>query len=83
MTDDKQQVPSVGRIVHMIMPNGEHRPAIIVKVWAQHPRPETACNLHVFFDKFDTGEQDVTSRQQGTAPGSWHWPEYVPPVPAS
>lgn len=36
-----------GRIVHFVMPNGEHRPAIIVKNWS-----ETAgtSNLIVFSD---------------------------------
>ena len=41
-----------GRIVHFVMPNDEHRPAIIVKVWNH----ETGyVNLQVFTD----GSNDV------------------------
>ncbi len=72
-----QQVPSVGRIVHYVLPSGEHRPAIIVKVWHDTPDPGTS-NLHVFLDKFEVGEQDLTSITRGDGPGHWHWPEYVP-----
>lgn len=89
-----QQRPSVGRIVHYVLeegPNaGEHRPAIIVKVWADPPEsatPGVACQLQVFTDSAggevynDQLPQVMwkTSRSQGDYPGSWHWPEYVPP----
>ena len=41
-----EQVPSVGRIVHFVLPEssryaGEHRPAVIVKVWDVDPKPDS------------------------------------------
>jgi hypothetical protein len=38
-----------GRIVHYVMPNGEHRPAIVTKVWDREN--QSGCsNLNVFTD---------------------------------
>lgn len=52
-----------GRIVHYVLPNGEHRPAIVVRVWRYHDpdvvdqdgapllNPRNGCsNLQVFMD---------------------------------
>lgn len=50
-----------GRIVHYVLPNGEHRPAIVVKVWRvlvgdpnvllhEEPPENGCCNLQVFMD---------------------------------
>lgn len=36
-----------GRIVHYVMPGGEHRPAIIVKVWSKE---SGVVNMQVFTD---------------------------------
>ena len=36
-----------GRIVHFVMPDGEHRPAIIVKVWSKE---SGLVNVQVFTD---------------------------------
>lgn len=36
-----------GRIVHYVLPNNEHRPAIVVKVWNKE---EGYINLQVFTD---------------------------------
>lgn len=54
-----------GRIVHFVMPNGEHRPAIVVRVWRVKIQtdneftleaPENGCcQLQVFTD----GSNDV------------------------
>lgn len=46
-----------GRIVHYVMPNGEHRPAIIVRNWTTQLTPpcEGYVNLQVFTD----GSNDV------------------------
>lgn len=41
------QNPSIGRIVHYVMPNNDVRPAIIVQVW---PEGDNAVNLQVFTD---------------------------------
>lgn len=43
-------LPSVGRIVHFVLPNGEHRPAIITRVWDSEPRPGSLAQLQVFVD---------------------------------
>ena len=75
--------PTVGRIVHYVMPNGGHRAALITRVHG------TSCvNLAVFPD--GDGEADapqirktsVTFREEhceGRAEGAntWHWPERV------
>ena len=41
-----------GRIVHFVMPNGEHRPAIVVRNWENELTPpcEGYVNLQVFTD---------------------------------
>jgi hypothetical protein len=45
-----------GRIVHFVMPSGEHRPAIVVRVWRDlSGAPEGYSNLLVFVD----GTNDV------------------------
>ncbi|OLD63741.1 MAG: hypothetical protein AUF65_01150 [Chloroflexi bacterium 13_1_20CM_50_12] len=87
------QVPSVGRIVHYVMSDGrypgEHRPAIIVKVWEEE-NPDSLVQLQVFTDGPNdylidvpghngvawrtSVHHDETKKKQAT----WHWPEYVP-----
>ncbi len=75
-----------GRIVHYVLPSGpsqgEHRPAVIVKVW----NPQTGCcNLQVFTDGSNDGEEYAagyywaTSRvhHAGSATGTWHFIERV------
>jgi hypothetical protein len=80
--------PTVGRIVHFVMPgNSQHRPAIIVRVWS-----EQCVNLQVFTDCMndllpDGGQPApgvlwVTSASyqepvanQTDGPRTWHWPE--------
>ena len=71
-----------GRIVHYVMPNGEHRPAVVVRVW----NPEGTVNLSVFID----GINDEPSQIGGIIttvwktsivysddkkPNTWHWTE--------
>ena len=88
-----EQVPSVGRIVHFIMPEssrypGEHRPAIIVKVWDTDPKPDSMVQLQVFTDGSNDGEFFKSGLFWATSvtyadpsenkPYSWHWPEFVP-----
>jgi hypothetical protein len=58
-----------GRIVHFVMPSGEHRPAIVVKVWrypdSSGPEPilkapeNGCCNLQVFTDGSNDGVDEV------------------------
>lgn len=88
-----EQVPSVGRVVHYVLPDGrsagEHRAAIIVRVWDPVPKPDSIVQLHVFIDgSNDYADADVRSSTlwvtsvefdpTGQKPRTWHWPEYVP-----
>lgn len=82
-----------GRIVHYVLqdydesslrpaPNaGEHRPAIVVKVWGSNG----TCNLQVFTDSNPTQDSNdhrppvmwrtsVVFDETGR-PGTWHWIE--------
>lgn len=46
-----------GRIVHFVMPNGKHRPAIIVEAWRNvHGPPDHRVNLVVFLDGLNDAE---------------------------
>lgn len=67
-----------GRIVHYVMPNGNHRPAIVVKVW-RIPTSPGMCNMMVFADPGDdgSGPQYSTSVLFSEEPKSntWHWIE--------
>jgi hypothetical protein len=71
-----------GRMVHYVLSNGEHRPAVIVKVWDQ----ETGMvNLQVILDGtndravIDTSKPMAweTSRLFSAEPKplTWHWIE--------
>jgi hypothetical protein len=44
--ENKMDGLTEGRIVHYVMPNGQHRPAIVVKVWNSNGM----ANLQVFTD---------------------------------
>lgn len=74
-----------GRIVHYVLPNGEHRAAMIVRAWKPRQVGGDAgvANLHVFYD----GSNDDAVNEQGNAwvtsvhysedpqPRTWHWIE--------
>ncbi len=65
-----------GRIVHYVMPNGKHRPAVVVEVWDG----KGAVNLQVFTDSMNDGAPNVqwqTSVPFSESPeaGTWHWIE--------
>lgn len=78
--------PSIGRIVHYVLPvsknAGAHRPAIIVKI--NDDNAETV-NLKVFTDGLnegsayitDTWVPDVEQDEEDADGGTWHWPERV------
>lgn len=77
-------IPSVGRIVHYVLPEGagrgHDRPAVIVRVWEEHPTHRSAVNLMVFTDSMNDGLPEIywqTSRYQddGHEFGTWHEPE--------
>jgi len=83
-----QQVPSVGRVVHWVAygtpggeyPEGVHRAAIITEVEGPGYVPGDGrvglCVLNpagIYFNRFTPHDP------QGNQPGTWHWPEFVPP----
>lgn len=83
-----EQVPSIGRVVHYVLEagphQGEHRPALVVRVWS-----DEMVNLQVFTDGSNDyypnqGPEPLTLWRTSKhldpdcAPGTWHWPEYVP-----
>ena len=88
----KIQVPSIGRQVHYVLPEGraagEHRPATIVKIWDPVPAHGSLVQLQVLTDQtndgYDTGLLWRTSVRYSEEhdPGTWHWPEFVPPIEA-
>jgi len=86
------QAPSVGRIVHFILPDGQypgdHRPAIIVKIWDAEPTIDSMVQLQVFTDGSNDGDAYKSGLFWATSvhyadPSenkfyTWHWPEFVP-----
>ena len=86
-----QQTPSIGRIVHYVMPDGpnqgESRPAMVVRVWS-----DTTVNLQVFTDGTADGgaysgglvkAASVEFSEDVSQLGTWHWPPFVAPKEAS
>lgn len=73
-----------GRMVHYVLPGGrnegEHRPAVIVRVWDAHTG---VSNLQVFLDGTNDGHRHpgglrwVTSVRysEDKEPDTWHWIE--------
>lgn len=76
-----------GRIVHFVMPNGEHRPAVIVRVWHVTGPSDGYVNLQVFTDGAnDYGQENLAGivwktsicYDENKGVGTWHWIEYAP-----
>ena len=72
--------PTTGRMVHFVMPNGKHRPAIVVEPWGGLG----AVNLQVFPDGSNDGAGVANvewrtsvkyDNSETPEPGTWHWPE--------
>lgn len=79
------------RIVHFVLPNGVHRPAIIVEDWEHLKGSPSHCEGYANLQVFTDGSNDVevlgavansgivwmTSKcfSEGKEPGTWHWPE--------
>lgn len=91
MSDQKKQVPSVGRVVHYVaygtpggeFPAGAHRAAIITEVYANPTREDpdhlsTDVGLCVLNPTGQFFNRHIPFDLTGQAPGTWHWPEYVP-----
>lgn len=75
-----------GRIVHYVMPSGEHRPAIVVHNWGEVYSDPGTVNLTVFTDwtndrhamgVYDKGLYWATSVKysEDKTEGTWHWIE--------
>lgn len=78
-------MPSIGRVVHFVMPDGQHRPAFVVRVWDHE-----LVNLQVFTDGYnDSPPSGVNIAWETSVPHveeaagtddrtffrTWHWPE--------
>ena len=81
---------NIGEVVHYVLPSGpsmgEHRPAIVVRVWDAQAG---LVNLQVFLDGSNDGYSynrtciwvtNVTHSDTGET-GTWHPIEPVPPEP--
>jgi hypothetical protein len=80
-----------GRIVHYVLSEGvnkgQHRPAIVVRVWrvtqddgTQKPPENGCCQLQVFTDESNDGLPAVMwvtscTHDAEASPRSWHWIE--------
>lgn len=75
------QQPSIGRVVHYVLPSGAHRPADILDI-----NPDGTVALLVKTRVSDQVgrflEIDGAVLHSGCIPDTWHWPEYVPATPA-
>lgn len=84
MSEEKQQVPSVGRVVHYFaygtpggeFPAGVARAAIITEI-DQPGNPESPVGLCVLNPTGVFFNQHI---KFGNKAGHWAWPVYVPPV---
>lgn len=72
-----KQTPSIGRVVHYVATNGDHVPADICEVLQ-----DGATNLFVKDSTIGRASfaYGVEEEPSGAVPGTWHWPEYVPPT---
>jgi hypothetical protein len=68
-----------GRIVHYVMPDNQHRPAIVVRVW-DVSYCEGYVNLQVFTDRLNDGCENVEWKtsicySENKEENTWHWIE--------
>jgi hypothetical protein len=74
-----------GRMVHFVMPDGEHRPAVIVRVWHFSGVCDGHVNLQVFTDGTNDGQANAAGivwqasicYDANKGLGTWHWIEYA------
>lgn len=84
--------PTVGRIVHFVLKDSrgyaQHRPAIVVRNWADELNDPTndMVQLQVFTDGTNDGPEyssglfwatSVHEDATGETEYSWHWPERI------
>lgn len=80
----QKQRPAIGRVVHYIAygtPNGEykagaHRAATITEVHG-----DTCVSLCIMNPTGLFFQTSIIEDPAGEKPGSWHWPEFVAPIP--
>jgi hypothetical protein len=76
-------IPSIGRTVHFVLPSGEHRPAVIVRVFDPSPSENSRVNLQVFTDATNDGLDSIVWRTsvaqdaEQMKPSTWHFPEPI------
>ncbi len=73
-----------GRIVHWVVPHGpsagQHRPAIVVRVWRRDDGGVPLVQLQVFTDASNDGFTNAhwatsVHYDEAKGPGTWHWIE--------
>lgn len=90
MSETKQLRPSIGRVVHYVAfgspggepPAGAHRAAMITEVY-HNPDGKLDTELAGLVVFNPTGQyfnRFCPFDPTGSQPGSWHWPEFVPPA---
>lgn len=74
-----EQVPSVGRVVHYVYGN-QHCAAIITDPAPQLPTDDALAGGQslVIFPPNNESFTAIALFDSNAAPGTWHWPEYVP-----
>jgi hypothetical protein len=74
-----KQVPSTGRIVHFVY-GDQHYAAIITAPAARQIGPDGTIEGQglVVFPPGDEAFTTVAVNDESGAPGTWHWPEFVP-----
>lgn len=77
ISEQKQQVPSIGRVVHLVH-GTTHLPAWIVRPPEPADDPTGLCGLWVI--TMDGGFSAYAAYDPDGAPATWHWPEFVPPT---
>ncbi len=74
----------IGSLVHIVMEDGQHRPAICVRIWSNE-----GGNFQMFLDGTNDGQIDITPEEQKSGikwmtsvcyseekpTRTWHWPE--------
>jgi hypothetical protein len=77
-----EQTPSIGRVVHYVY-GADHYPAIITDpaftVYNVQETPVVKTALAVFIPMEALPMVTVADMDPAGAPGTWHWPEFIPP----
>lgn len=74
-TKGHEQVPSIGRVVHFVLAEHMHRPALIL--YPHDPVEDGKVTLYVFVS-FEEGmpfSRQWVAHDEGYAEHTWHWPE--------